>query len=293
MSVELDGHEAAVDAVAYLRVSTAEQAAHGTGLRTQADAIAHWAHRSGRRIIGWHTDQGRSGALAIEDRIALADAIDQATVERCELVIYRLDRFARDLVIQEDGIAELGRRGVRLRVTDDAEDRLVEDPAADTADGHTRTFIRQVLGAVGQLERSLIRMRTNAGRKKAELEGYYCGGYPPYGWVAPPKKKRGERTRWLPDPGPRWHVAGWIVERRLEGYGWARIAQYLTDQGITPPSGNGNPWSDNAVKVVVRGVERMAGRGYATPGPRLPEWGQPSWGFRDGSASTSTTPAAL
>jgi DNA invertase Pin-like site-specific DNA recombinase len=294
---------ATVYAVAYLRVSTAEQAQHGLGLRTQADAIERWATDHGRTIIGWHKDEGRSGASPIGERLALVDAFDQAHLEGCELVVYRLDRLARGLIVQEQCIGELGRKGGRLRSCDATEDRVIVDPHADTEDAHTRTLMRQIFGAIGEWERSMIAMRLRAGRRKADLDGFYTGGFPPYGWMKPTHRggrrgaMGGTRSRWEPDPGARWHVAAWIMLCRSQGHGYTTIARKLTELRIPTPGGKAAHWHDNQVKSVIRGVERMAARGYATPGPRHPSWDAPAWGFRAGAESPDRsgigTPAAL
>lgn len=292
-------------AVAYLRVSTQEQAQHGLGLATQRDAIVKWATDHGRTIIGWHRDEGLSGTLELEKRIALVDAFDQAVSEECELVVYRLDRLARDLIVQEECLRELSRKGGTLRSCDATEDRLLVDPSqVDDADAHTRILMRQIIGAVGQWERSMTKMRLKQGRRKADADGFYTGGYPPYGWLIPARGPgaRDGRKRWLPDPGPRWAIAGWIMDARRDGCGFRIIADELNRRQIPPPgAANGKTvWHASAVRSVERGVLRMISRGYASPGHRPAGSGKAQWGFTDHGSSESDssggstgTPAAL
>lgn len=276
-----------VYAVAYLRVSTQEQVIHGTGLKTQRDAISKWAKQHGRTIIGWHVDEGKSGGLRISQRRSLVNAVDQAGHEEAELVVYRLDRLARDLLVQEQCLADLSRRGSSLRSCDATEDRMLADPkSVDDTDAHTRVLMRQIIGAIGQWERAMIAMRMTAGRKRAGRDGWQMGGYVPYGWRRT-ERVGGARVRWEPDPGYRWHVAGWIVAARHAGGTWTEMAAVLTSAGIQPPSETPVPWSLNAVKRVYQGVERMASRGYATPGPPIPGAVAPSWGLEGGGGDAA------
>lgn len=52
--------------VAYVRVSTDEQAASGAGLEAQRAAIEAEVARRGWVIVGWHADEGVSGSKSAE-----------------------------------------------------------------------------------------------------------------------------------------------------------------------------------------------------------------------------------
>src|SRR4051812_48241560 len=98
--------------VGYLRVSTDRQAEHGHGLDVQRAAITSWAKSKGVRVVGFLADEGISGSNGLDTRVALADALDLVrTGEVNGLVVYRLDRLARDLIIQETLLAEVKRLG--------------------------------------------------------------------------------------------------------------------------------------------------------------------------------------
>jgi DNA invertase Pin-like site-specific DNA recombinase len=164
--------------VGYLRVSTDRQAEEGHGLDVQRQAITKWAKESGYRLSGLVADEGISGSNGLDTRIALADALD--LVRRREvtgIVVYRLDRLARDLVLQETLLADIRRMGGELFSTSAAEaGYLGDDP-----DDPSRTLIRQVLGAVSQYERSMISLRLRSGRRRKAEKGGYAFGSPPFG----------------------------------------------------------------------------------------------------------------
>lgn len=157
-----------VRVVAYLRVSTDRQAEEGLGLDVQQHAIRTWAKKHGHRVVAWTRDEGVSGTNGLDGRVGLAEALEAVRERRAEaLVIYRLDRLARDLVLQEQLLAEVRRLGgVVLSASESESAFLVDDP-----DDPSRKLIRQVLGAVSEYERSMIalclrsgRARTRAGR---------------------------------------------------------------------------------------------------------------------------------
>jgi DNA invertase Pin-like site-specific DNA recombinase len=59
----------------------------------------------------------------------------------------------------------------------------VSEPDIDS-DDPTRILVRQVLGAISQYERAMIRRRTSAGRAKKVAAGGYGGGRPKFGYKA-------------------------------------------------------------------------------------------------------------
>lgn len=167
--------------VGYLRVSTDRQAESGYGLDVQRAAIRGWCRAGGHRLIGFTVDDGVSGAADPAERLGLAQAISELVTGRATaIVVYKLDRLARDLVMQEQLLAEVRRAGGRLHSCAAGEDAFLEDDPHDP----TRALIRHVLGAVSQYERSMIRLRMSAGKTRKAAAGGYAGGRPPYGWVA-------------------------------------------------------------------------------------------------------------
>ena len=101
--------------VAYLRVSTDAQAEHGLGLDVQGHAITGWAKTNGHKVTFWTSDEGVSGSNGLDTRVGLLDAIAGLQDKRVAgLVVYRLDRLARDLNLQEQLLAEVWRMGARV-----------------------------------------------------------------------------------------------------------------------------------------------------------------------------------
>jgi DNA invertase Pin-like site-specific DNA recombinase len=167
--------------IGYLRVSTDAQAEHGYGLDVQEQAIKQWASREGKSIADFFIDAGVSGSNGLDTRIALADALSALRGGIAEgLVVYRLDRLARDLVLQETLLAEVRRIGGQVYSTAGGEaDYLADDP-----NDPSRRLIRQILGAVSEYERSMISLRLRSGRQRKAERGGFAYGSPRFGWEA-------------------------------------------------------------------------------------------------------------
>ena len=153
--------------VAYLRVSTEVQA-EGLGLDVQKAAITEWAGVHDHELVAELTDAGISGSNGLEARTGLANALTVLRRDDAEgIVVYRLDRLARDLIIQEQLLAEARQHGWRVFSTSTSEAAYLEDDPGDPS----RKMIRQVLGAVAEYERSMIALRLRSGRaRKAQRE---------------------------------------------------------------------------------------------------------------------------
>jgi DNA invertase Pin-like site-specific DNA recombinase len=166
--------------VAYLRVSTDAQA-EGLGLDVQTAAITAWARTYGHTLVGEFTDAGVSGSNGLDTRTGLANALALLRSNNADgIVVYRLDRLARDLIIQEQLLAEARQHGWHVFSTSPSEGAYVEDDPGDPS----RKMIRQVLGAVAEYERSMIALRLRSGRARKAQRGGFAGGAPPYGYAA-------------------------------------------------------------------------------------------------------------
>ena len=104
----------------------------------QEAAIRAYCKAENLRLVAMVSDEGQSGSNGLDDRRGLAEGL--ARIERGEataLVVYRLDRLARDLLLQETVHARLEAGG--------AEVLSVSEPAVE-GDDATRILVRQLLG---------------------------------------------------------------------------------------------------------------------------------------------------
>jgi DNA invertase Pin-like site-specific DNA recombinase len=245
--------------VVYLRVSTDSQADAGYGLEIQEQACREWLRKQRHRLVEVCTDAGRSGTLDVGHRPGLAQALALVGAERADAVlVYRLDRLARDLILQEQVLAELHRRGKQLSSCDPTEDANLKY----SPDDPTRALVRRMLGSIAAYEREVIRLRLMAGRARKKLEGGYAGGPPPFGFVA----VRGQ----LVQVAEEQKVIGRMRRLRKGGLSYQAIADRLEADGIQSRASHGKWRTDTIRGILLRDSSgRMAPREAPIPSGEL------------------------
>jgi DNA invertase Pin-like site-specific DNA recombinase len=162
-------------AFGYLRVSSAGQAAEDRdGLIRQRTAISKYAESHGLKIKQWFEDS-ISGKTDMDNRPALQAMLAALHSNGVKIVIVeRLDRLARDLMVQEKIIVDFQRKEFELVSTEEP-DLCSKDPS--------RVFMRQVLGAVAQFERAMIFAKTQAAKqRKRASDPNWTQGRKPFGF---------------------------------------------------------------------------------------------------------------
>lgn len=223
--------------IAYLRVSTDRQA-EGLGLAAQDSAIRSLLRERRVRPSRFFEDRGVSGA--VEDRPALAELLAELRPGDV-VVVARLDRLARDLLTQEFLLRDIRQSGADLVSCSAAEADYLRDDPHDP----TRKLIRQVLGAVSEFERALIKLRLQRGRAIKAERGGYAYGSPPYGYGA----EGGELV-----PEPREQEAIRLAkDLRSQGRSLREIGLALSEAGF--PSKRGGAWHTTTVaRLVARAI---------------------------------------
>ncbi|MDP8931146.1 MAG: recombinase family protein, partial [Actinomycetota bacterium] len=165
-------------------MSTDRQGERGLELDVQDAAVRAYCRQHGHRIVAVCRDEGVSGSNGLQDRLGLAEALrllrrDKPTGRRQAdgLVVYRLDRLARDLIVQEHLLAEVWQADAEVLSTASGEAGLRDDP-----EDPSRRMIRQVLGAVAEYERAMTVLRLRRGRAHKAEQGGFAYGSPGFGW---------------------------------------------------------------------------------------------------------------
>lgn len=108
-----------------------------------------------------------SGATA-SDRPALQEMLGWVR-EGDSVVVFSIDRLARNLQDLLSIVSELNAKGVSIRFI---KDNLTFPP--EGSDGASRLYL-SILGAVAEFERSIIKQRQREGIEKAKAKGVYKG----------------------------------------------------------------------------------------------------------------------
>jgi DNA invertase Pin-like site-specific DNA recombinase len=238
--------------IAYTCVSTDAQADKGYGLGVQWQAITSWAKANGHTIAAWYSDKGVSGSNGLSTRPGIKGALDAIKAPAVDgLVVPRLDRLARDVILQETLLRDFIKPYGLLFSAVATEQDVMEDDPADPA----RKMVRVILGAVADYERDLIALRLHSGRAAKAAKGGYAYGGPPYGWRA----QDGELVRNEPEQA----VITRMRQMQVAGTSLRQIAEALNADGISPRRGR---WHS---QTVARALERpQHGAGSARPAAR-------------------------
>jgi len=234
--------------VAYLRVSTDRQAEDGYGLAVQEAAIKTWARDNKRRIVAWYRDEGISGTLlAREGWMDVEDAISSKRAGG--VIVYKLDRLARDTMVQETLMQSVWKLGGEVYSTSSTEMNLRDDP-----EDPSRKLIRTIMGAVNTYERDMIALRMRRGRRTKANRGGYAFGSPAFG-------HRSVNKQLVKDPAEQKTLKR-LIELHSEGHSTRQIAFLLNAEGHTTK--RGRLWSSPTVSDVLRRQATGRHRGKTT-----------------------------
>lgn len=209
-------------AVAYLRVSTAEQAGSGAGLGAQQETIEREATHRGWDLVELFTDSAVSGR-SITGRPALQRALEAVEGGEADvLVVAKLDRLSRSLLDFATLMARAQRQGWNLVAIDLGID--LSTPAGE--------FLASIMASAAQWERRIIGQRTKEALAVRKSQGVRLG-----------------RPVSLGDD-----VTERVRSLREQGATLAAIAATLNDDG-TPTAQGGARWHPSTVRGVLRRAE--------------------------------------
>jgi DNA invertase Pin-like site-specific DNA recombinase len=145
----------------YARVSTVN---HGQDVGLQTAELRQFALARGWQISGEYVDQGVSGSK--DSRPELNRLMTDAKRRRFDVVlVWKLDRFGRSLRHLVNALAEFESLNIAFVSLSDNLD-------LSTASGR---LMFNIIGAMAEFERELIRERVKAGMKNAKAKGARIG----------------------------------------------------------------------------------------------------------------------
>ena len=148
-------------AALYIRVSTREQKNKGTSTEAQNIELKRYAEAQNIEIINSYVDDGYSGSNL--DRPRFQDMLNDAKSGLFDIIlIWKYDRFSRNLIDQEISIHQLKKLNVSVN--------------SITEDGGT--LIRQIRGAVNQDELKKTIQRSKLVKEMRAKQGYHLAASP-------------------------------------------------------------------------------------------------------------------
>jgi site-specific DNA recombinase len=217
--------------VGYCRVSTDNQREEGT-INLQVSAIKDFCNENDYELVEIFKDEGVSGGL--EDRQGLGELFSylESHSEVSGVLIYKLDRLARDLYLQEHLIKKLELLDKSIL--------SVKEKDLDSKDAMRKAF-RQFMGIVAELEKAFITMRLSGGRINKAKKGGYAGGGVALGYKANDKNLEIDQANIL--------TIRKIYNLKRRRTSLRGIARLLNEEGI--PTARGGNWYAGTVKYIL------------------------------------------
>src|SRR6266851_1294563 len=222
-----------VIALGYVRRSK-ESGARTVSLEDQPARIEAYCEERRWRLAEVLADDGVSGGRRERlDRLA-----DRVTATHAHaIVVYHLDRFARDLAATLDYLRRLSRRGVELHVVGRGQ---VE---ADTATGFIVTAVE---GLAAEHYRRVISEKTRDALARLRVNGRRVSRFAPYGQRLAARRRLGVNPR-------EQNVLRQIVALRGQGLSIRAISRALAANGVM--ARNGRPFGPSTLLGIVRNQE--------------------------------------
>jgi DNA invertase Pin-like site-specific DNA recombinase len=216
-------------ALAYVRVSTEEQAKEGASLDAQQSLLADEASRRGWDVE-FVVDEGLS-AKSVEGRPALVDALERLDRGEADVLLtLRVDRLSRSV---SDFAALLSRSRKRKW------DLVACDLNIDTSTPHGG-LMAHVLASVAEYERQVIGVRTREGMEQRRREGVHLGRRPTLDEA----------------------LIARIVAAHESGQNMSAIARDLVAAGV--PTAHGGQWRASTMKAILASTTAARVRAKST-----------------------------
>lgn len=217
---------------AYLRVSGKGQI-DGDGFDRQFEACRLFAALHGMEVVEVFREEGVSGTKELDDRPALSEllaALEENGVKT--ILIEKLDRLARDLMVQEALIADLRKHGYTLISTLEP-DLCSDDPS--------RKLMRQIMGAIAEYDKAMTVLKLKGARQRKKAKTGKGEGRHAFG-------ERSEEAQTL--------------EQIMEWHGTRSTPQKIAEDlnSCQYKSRSGKPWRASVIrKIISRKTQQSPG----------------------------------
>lgn len=217
-------------AIAYIRVSGLGQV-DKDGEARQSESIRNYCQQHGLQYWEQRFEKGVSGTVEGLDRPVFSDVLEviaQFQGEKPCIVVERLDRLARDLMVQELLLRECRERGIEVY----SADQPFLDMASDSGDP-TRKLFRQIMGALAEWEKSALVLKLRKARDRKRAATGRCEGQLPY-YLRPEGKQ----------------IVDAVAKCRDLNLSLRGTVLYLNEAGLK--TCNGKPWTKRTLCQFVR-----------------------------------------
>lgn len=217
--------------IAYIRVSTTEQAEEGYSIPAQKNRLEAYALSQGWEIVQWYVDEGESAKdLNRTELKRMLKAIEMGIFD-CVLV-YRLDRLTRSVMDLFSLLNTFDKFNVKFKSATEV---------FDTTNAMGRLFIT-IVSALASWERENLGERVRMGMQQKAKEGKWTVANAPLGYTS--------NDSILSINPSEAAIVKEIYSLYLSGIGMHRIAGQLNERGLYPRSGK--TWYQTQVSYVLK-----------------------------------------
>lgn len=222
-----------ITAVAYVRVSTEEQAAEGVSVDAQIAAVRAYANLRGLDLVDVVVDAGVSAGKPLADRAGGAVVLDLVRRRKVRAVVgVKLDRLFRNAGDCLTTTEAWDKAGVALHLVD------MGGQAIDTSSAMGRFFLTVMAGAA-EMERNLIRERTTTALAHKRAQGKRTSKDAPIG------QRIGNDGDTLEADADEQRAVSLARALRADGYTVRAIVDALEAAGIPPRGARWHPTTVN------------------------------------------------
>ena len=223
------------NAVIYARYSSERQTEQS--IEGQLRVCKEFAEKNGHRIVGTYIDRAISGRN-IEGRDDFQKMIKESARGLFEFVIvYKLDRFARNRYDSAINKAVLKKNGVRVL--------SACEQITDTPEG---IILESMLEGYAEYYSAELSQKVRRGLKQSRIKGTFTGGFTLYGYKIVDKKWTIDETQ--------ANVIRQMYKDYLGGMRLKDICDKLNTAGIL--TGTGKPWTVNIISRLMHN-EKLIG----------------------------------
>ena len=222
--------------IGYIRVSTDQQAESGLGLEAQRKAIEAYSKKLGQPITEFYSDEGICGALSLDKRPGILNAISALGKDDI-IVVAKRDRLGRDPLVVAMIESAIARKGARI-ASAAGEGTDNDDPAS--------ILMRRMIDAFAEYELLIIKARTKAALRVKKEKGQRVG-HIPFGY------QLAQDGIHLENHEQEQHILKQINKLRKKGYSIRQTAFKLNEKQLL--NRGKSQWNHASIFRVIKGAD--------------------------------------
>lgn len=236
-----------VDACRNLLTYSRTSAERLLGIFGQDTEIVEWATREGYEIVGRAHDVNVHSQSRVDDREGLMAVVEAIESRKADgVVVYKLDRLARDWYVQDDAVQRIWKAGGHVFSTDYGEWK-------PDRPGHPQWHLRKKYAEIAEAEYHALLARLQDGRRRKMARGGYGGGHRFQRRYGVELVEIQGKLEYRPVPSEQ-AVIKRIVAACPGGAGYYRMAKVLNSEGV--PTASGVKWTTKVVRdLALRGPD--------------------------------------